>query len=144
MCKATSQLVNALHDFVQVSTNMELQQIWKSTWNLMDFFLSKGCIFRELQLKFLTYLISWIADFLSRFLPQTLRLFTSKITNSPFFMPITTISPSGLYAAHLAGWPRFTLFSSFCINKSNSLIPPLEQTTKQMENFQTQSVKVTY
>lgn len=42
------------------------------------------------------YLISWIADFRSRFFPQTFKLFTSKMTNSPFFMPMATISPSGL------------------------------------------------
>lgn len=69
--------------------------------------------------------MSWMADFLSRFLPHTLRLFTSKTTNSPFFMPMATMSPSGLYAAQRAGWPRFTLFSSFCVNKSKRLRPAL-------------------
>lgn len=43
-----------------------------------------------------SHLTSWMADFRSRFFPHTFRLFTSKMTNSPFFMPMATISPSGL------------------------------------------------
>lgn len=44
----------------------------------------------------IVYLMSWIAPLRSLFLPHTFREFTSRITNSPFFIPMVTISPLGL------------------------------------------------
>ena len=44
----------------------------------------------------LTNLMSWIAHRLSLFFPHIFRELTSNIINSPFFIPIATMSPSGL------------------------------------------------
>lgn len=69
----------------------------------------------EILFHLLTNLMSWIAQRLSLFFPHIFRELTSKIINSPFFIPIATISPSGLQHTVRAACPKFTLFNIFCI-----------------------------
>ena len=46
--------------------------------------------------RWLTDLMSWIAHRLSLFFPHIFRELTSKMINSPFLIPMATMSPSGL------------------------------------------------
>ena len=43
-----------------------------------------------------SYRMSWMATLWSLFLPQTVRELTNKMMNSPFSIPMETISPFGL------------------------------------------------